>query len=674
MLTILGSKIGGRGLQRGVRLAAIAGVCAVAVAVLADEDIPTQAEWKSAPFVSPMFGDNMVLQRGKPNVIWGWCRPGDSVRVEITGQTNQTEAAPDGRWQLRIEPPSVGGPYTLTIAGSRTVTFTNILVGDVWLCGGQSNMELPLSRTRNGEEEIKAANHPNIRLFTVASQPLYSPAMTVRGSWKVCSPKTITDDGGFSAVGYYYALKLQSELGVPIGLIKDCIGGTPAESWTSIEALRTLKDFDAALTEVDRLKNNGAKLYGNYIMPWYDEFDVGQKGATWAAPALDDADWAAVTIPGGFKELGVADVSSVCYFRKTFVLPDPIPTGKATIYLGVIEKMDTAYINGRLVGASAWVENPRAYPVSQGILKSGTNVVTLRVFKVKPDGGFLSKPDELRLTVGETVIPLAGEWKGKLSVDARPPHPMPLGFENWPVMPAVLYNGMIAPVAPLSIAGAIWYQGEANTGRASQYRRLLPAMIADWRRAFGQGDFPFYIVSLAAYTQHKETPGDDWWAELRESQDLVARTVPNAALAVTIDVGDANDIHPKEKKAVGERLALCALAQHYGKKVVASGPTFTSVEELPGALKLHFRNADGGLVVKGDRLGEFSVAGADGHWVWAEARIEGDAVIVSSPIVPQPKAARYAWQANPTATLFNGAGLPAIPFRTDTAPGPTASR
>jgi sialate O-acetylesterase len=381
-----------------------------------------------------------------------------------------------------------------------------------------------------------------------------------------------------------------------------------------------------------------------------------------------------VTIPGGFKELGVADVPSVCYFRKTVVLPDPVPAGKATIYLGVIEKMDTAYINGSSVGASAWVENPRVYPIPQGVLKSGTNVVTLRVFKVKSDGGFQSKPDELRLVVGDSTIPLAGEWKGKLSVDVRPPHPLPLGFENWPVMPSVLYNGMIAPVAPLSIAGAIWYQGEANASRALQYRSLLPAMIADWRRAFGQGDFPFYIVSLAAYMKHKETPGDDWWAELRESQDFAARTVPNSALAVTIDVGDANDIHPKEKKVVGERLALCALAQHYGKKVVASGPTFASVDELPGALKLHFRNADGGLNVKGDKLGEFSVAGADRRWYWAEARIEGDSVIVSSPQVPNPKAARYAWQANPTATLFNGAGLPAVPFRTDTGPGPTASR
>jgi len=298
--------------------------------------------------------------------------------------------------------------------------------------------------------------------------------------------------------------------------------------------------------------------------------------------------------------------------------------------------------------------------------------VTVRVFKTKPNGGFQSKPEQLKLVLGDqTEIRLAGEWKGKLSVDARPPHPLPLGFENWPTMPAVLHNGMIAPVAPLAISGAIWYQGEANAGRAAQYHTLLPAMIADWRKTFGQGDFPFYIVSLAAFMQHRNQPGDDAWAELREAQAFAARTVPNSGLAVTIDVGDANDIHPKDKKEVGERLALWALANHYGRKVVTSGPFFASLEKIPGALRLHFANTDGGLVVKGDKLAEFAVAGEDHKWFWAEAKIEGDTVIVSSPQVPDPMAARYAWQSNPVATLFNGAGLPAVPFRTD---GPDETR
>jgi sialate O-acetylesterase len=307
--------------------------------------------------------------------------------------------------------------------------------------------------------------------------------------------------------------------------------------------------------------------------------------------------------------------------------------------------------------------------VAYDILKPGRNIVTVRVLKTKPDGGFMSKPDALRLVLGDgRVIPMAGEWKGALSVDARPPHPLPMGFENWPVMPSVLYQGMIQPVAPLAITGAIWYQGEANTGHAYQYRKLLPAMIGDWRRTFDQGDFPFYIVSLPKFMQHRDVPGDDSWAELRESQALAAHVVKNSALAVTIDTGEADNIHPKDKLVVGERLAYCALAQHYGEKVTYQGPTFKSVERLPGALKINFDHTDGGLVVKGDMLAEFSVAGKDHQWHWADAKVDGDSVIVSSKDVADPEAVRYAWQSNPEATLFNGAGLPATPFRTDNWP------
>jgi sialate O-acetylesterase len=294
------------------------------------------------------------------------------------------------------------------------------------------------------------------------------------------------------------------------------------------------------------------------------------------------------------------------------------------------------------------------------------------VFKIKPQGGFLAKPDELKLVLGDkTVIPLAGEWKGALSVDARPPHPMPLTFENYPTMPEVLYEGMIEPVVPLAIKGVIWYQGEANFERAYQYRTLLPMMIGDWRKLFGQGDFPFYIVSLPAFMHHRDEPGDDAWAELREAQALTAQHVKNSGLAVTVDTGDPDNIHPKDKKIVGERLALCALAKEYGEKIPYAGPTFAGMEHLPGALKLHFIHTDGGLVAKGGAPGEFSIAGADHKWHWADAKIEDNSIVVSSPGVPQPEAARYAWQANPGATLYNGAGLPAVPFRTDNWPGVT---
>jgi sialate O-acetylesterase len=450
----------------------------------------------SLPFVSPLFSDNMVLRRGKPNAIWGWATPGQEVRVQLAGRTAKTVAGSDERWQVQIQPPAPGGPYTIIIDGPQHRELHEVLVGDVWLCGGQSNMELPLSRTRNGAEVIKSAHNPEIRLFKVAPHPSYTPSAVPQGQWKICSPETVVEDGGFSAVAYFFALKLQEHIRMPIGLVEDSLGGTPAEAWTSAESLRPLKDFDSQLAELERLKARGGPQYGNYIMHWYDEYDLGLKSNTWAAVDLDDSNWKTVHLPGGFQELGVADVPSVCWFRKEITLPDPLPNASATLRLGVVDKMDTAYINGHWVGASAWVENPRVYTVKPGTLAAGKNLVTVRVFKAKPKGGFMSKPDDLRLALGDNVIPLAGEWKGAVSVDASPPHPMPMGFENWPVIPSVLYQGMLEPLAPLAISGAIWYQGEANAERAYQYRTLLPVMIRDWRKLFAQGDFPFYIVSL----------------------------------------------------------------------------------------------------------------------------------------------------------------------------------
>src|SRR5271157_629721 len=619
----------------------------------------------SLPFVSPMFSDNMVMQRGKLNAIWGWSTPGQEVRVQVGGAIAKTVTGSDGRWQVRVQPPVSGGPYTIIIDGPQHWELHEVLVGDVWLCGGQSNMELPLSRTRNGDQVIKSAYHPEIRLYKVAARASYSSSAVPEGQWKICSPETINSDGGFSALAYFYARRLQEHIHVPIGLVEDCMGGTPAEAWTSAEALRELKDFDGQLAELERLKASVGPQYGNYIMHWYDEYDIGLKSNTWAAVDLDDSNWKAVHLPGGFQELGVADVPSVCWFRKEITLPDPLPIGPATIQLGVVEKMDTTYINGHWVGASAWVENPRVYRLKQGVFAPGKNLVAIRVFKLKPNGGFMSKPDGLRLVLGDAVVPLAGEWKAALSVDASPPHPMPMGFENWPVIPSVLYQGMLKPVAPLAISGAIWYQGEANADRAYQYRKLLPVMIGDWRKLFGQGEFPFYIVSLPAFMHHQDQQAESSWAELREAQAITAQTVANCALAVAIDTGDPDNIHPADKKIVGDRLAFCALATQYRERIPYQGPTFKSLEHLPGALRLRFEHTDGGLVAKNGKAEEFSIAGNDHVWHWADAGLEGDSIVVSSPQVPNPEAARYAWQSYPAATLYNGANLPAVPFRTD---------
>ena len=624
------------------------------------------------PLVSPIFGDNMVLQRGKANTIWGWTDPGEKVRVNVGDKTATATAGSDRRWQAKIQPLPAGGPYTVKITrGSESVELHNVLVGDVWLCGGQSNMGVTLRSARNGEEEVKATQYSEIRYFTVVAHPAYHHTDLVEGSWKVVSPETANS---ISAVAYYFARKVQNEIHVPIGLVIDCLGGTPAEAWTSAAALRPLHDFDIPLAELERLAAEGAPEYGNYVMHWYDEYDMGAK-AQWAAPEFDDSSWKIVDLPGGFPELGVMNNPAIAWFRKEIALPDPVPSGRAALFLGSIERMDTAYINGTEVGASAWVENPRVYFIRDGVLKPGRNVIAVRVLKTKLQGGFLAKPEELRLVLGDkTSIPLAGKWKGQLSLDAASPHPLPLRYENWPVMPSVLYEGMLAPIASLSITGAIWYQGEQNSERGFQYRKILPVMIADWRKLFEQGDFPFYIVSLPAFGHRSQTPIDDTWAETRESQALTAARVPNSCLAVTIDTGDPDNIHPKDKLPVGERLALCALANEYGQHVVYSGPTLDSVKRDHGAIRLRFEHTDGGLVTKGAKLEEFEIAGEDRKWYWADAFIEDNTVVVSSPSVPNPKEVRYAWQSNPRATLFNRAGLPAAPFRTDSWPGITQSQ
>lgn len=617
------------------------------------------------PFLSPVFGNHMVLQRGKPNTIWGWTKPGSEVRLQIGEHQAKAIAAIDGRWQVEIIPPSAGGPYVLKIDGPQHVELADILVGDVWLCSGQSNMAFGLTGSRNGEELAKTANIPNIRLFRVAQKAAYNTAAVPQGSWQICTPEAFTTSGGFSAVAFYFGRKVHAETGVPIGLIQAAVGGSPAESWISPDALRTLPDFMPALAEIDRFKARGGEEYGNYISHWYDEFDRGQREG-WGNEQYDDSAWKHTTLKSGFADLGVPVDPAVCWFRREVVLPDPLPAGTAKVFFGVVEKMDTVFINGRWTGASSWVENPRNYSISAGALRPGRNQIAIRVFKTKSAGGFQTPTDELKIVLGDnSTIPLEGDWHGAVSVNARPPHPLPLGYENYPTMPSVLFQGMIRPLAPLALTGALWYQGEANQFKPQQYRTLLTTLITDWRALFAQGDFPFYIVSLPAFTPRRSEPGTDGWTQIREAQSLTAQTVPNTSLVVTVDTGDANDIHPKDKQPVGERLALVALKNSYHRDVVSSGPTFTGLETLPAALRIRFAHTDGGLVVKGEKLGEFSVAGADHVWHWAEARLEGDTVVVSSPQVPSPVAVRYAWQANPLATLYNGAGLPATPFRSD---------
>jgi len=632
---------------------------------------PIAKEVAKQPFISTIFGDNMVLQRDKVNTIWGWSEPGDKVTVQIGDKTATATAGMDKKWTVKIQPPAAGGPYVVKVTGKQTVELKNVMVGDVWLCSGQSNMEFMMRQVKDADQELKSANYPDMRFFVVGQHSGYHKVDVPSGNWQVVTPETTPR---LSAVAYFFGRKLEQELHVPIGLVVDAVGGTPAETWMSVAALHQLKDFEPPLAELKKLADEGAPEYGNYVNHWYDQYDIGEK-EKWQTPTLDDSNWKTVTLTSGFKDLGVPDTPAVAYFRKEITAPATIPDGRNMVRLGVVEKMDTVWVNGQMVGGSSWVENPRNYFLRPGVLKPGKNQITIRVLKTLPDGGFTAKPEDLKIQLADnTVIPLSGEWKGKVSVDARPPQPLPISYQNWPVIPSVLYEGMVAPLAPLAITGAIWYQGAANSTRAYEYRKVMPALIADWRRTFGQDDFPFYIVSLPAYKPRSDVPVEDEWAETREAQAITVANVPNTCLAVTIDTGEADNIHPKDKAPVGDRLARCALARQYGKNVVYQGPTVDKVEKESAAIRLHFAHADGGLVVKGDKLGQFQIAGADHKWMWADAHISGDYIIVSTSLVQNPVAVRYAWQSNPMATLFNGAGLPAAPFRTDDWKGVTEDR
>ena len=618
------------------------------------------------PFLAPLFGEHMMLQRGRPDPVWGWAKPGTKIKVVLAGNESAAVTGSDGRWQAEIAPPAAGGPYTLTVdGGPERLEFKDVLVGDLWLCSGQSNMEFGLAGSRDGAEAVKNATHEGIRLFRVPQKSAYAPGAPPGGAWRRCEPAAFEGFGGFSAVAYFFARKVHAETGVPIGLIEAAVGGSPAESFMSPEALRPFPEFAPGLAEIVRLRERGAPVYGNYVMHWYDEYDRGVSGR-WSEEKVDDQAWTPVSLHDAFAKLGVPATPVVVWLRREIELPAQLPPGSAKLLLGVVEKMDTVWINGHQVGASAWVENPRAYLIHAGTLRPGRNQITIRVLKTAPDGGFRSPADALRLALGDgTAIPLEDGWRATLGLDARPPHPLPLGYENWPTMPTVLYQGMLRPLAPMALTGALWYQGEANATRAAQYRTLLPAMIADWRALFRQPDLPFYIAGLPAFMKRHEQPGAPGWAELREAQMLTARSVPHTGVAITVDTGDADNIHPIDKLPVGERLALLALREVYGKDVVSQGPVFERAENLPNALRLHFTHTEGGLVAKGDQLGEFSLAGADHVWHWAHAKLDGDTIIVSAAAVPAPVAVRYAWQSNPLTSLFNGAGLPAAPFRTD---------
>lgn len=623
---------------------------------------------ESAPSVHPLFSDHMVLQRGKQVPVWGTASPGASVTVEFAGSKKTVTAEANGTWLAKIGPFKASSTgRKLRVSGAGDHTFKDILVGDVWICSGQSNMEWPVAASNDAQQEIAAASHSGVRLFTVPKRISLTPQQTVDGQWSVCTPDSIP---GFSAVGYFFGRELNRELNIPIGLIHTSWGGTVAEAWTSAEALANMTDFEAPLQQL--AANATAVADGSFdleerVNAWWQENAGGSK---LAAADVRHSDWKTMQLPQNWEDanVGLDGFDGIVWFRTEFELPASWQGKDVVLNLGEIDDADTTWVNGHEVGSTNGWNQKRNYKIDAKHLKTGRNVIAIRVFDGNGGGGIYGKDTKLAVTQSDDksqAIELATAWHFQVGPKLADLPPFPQSFTNNPNNVTVLYNGMLAPLKPFGITGAIWYQGESNAGRAEQYRELLPTMIADWRDRFEQGDFPFLIVQLANFMQAQTTPVQSGWAELREAQQMTADRDPQTGIAITTDIGEALDIHPRNKQDVGKRLALQALEIQYKKNVAASGPTVKDMGILGDSLFIEFNNVGDGLVAHGEKLKGFAIAEATGEFVWADAEIRGNTVLLWNEDLAEPIRVRYNWANNPVGNLFNKNGLPAAPFRTD---------
>jgi sialate O-acetylesterase len=635
--------------------------------------------------IASIFQDQMVLQRGKPIPVWGSAAPGVRVAVSLkgTGASAEAVASADGRWMARLPAQAAGGPFDLAVrGGGAEVLLADVWVGEVWIASGQSNMQMVVSSCGNAAAEIAAADYPGIRMLTVSRVALVTRQEQLGGgAWQVCSPGTV---GGFSAAAYFFARELHQRLGVAIGMIDSSWGGTVAEAWTSREGLQgdpTLKHYIENLDRFLGPDGQGEREAAEQARKAWDSTvpsDPGNLGVekTWHAPGFDDAGWKAMRLPTSWQIAGL-DFSGVLWFRRVLDIPAAWAGQDLDLHIGACDKRDFTYFNGEFLGSlgmedrpDAWCF-PRVYTVPGRLVKAGRNVVAVRVFSNIYQGGMIGPASDMWASpVGAPVqsrLPLTGDWRygvernfGKVNT-APPVQSYGDGNAN---TPSVLFNGMIAPLVPYAIRGFIWYQGESNAGRPGEYRTLFPAMIRDWRREWGCPELSFYFVQLANFMGVKDMPGESDWATLREAQRFTLDVVPETGMAVSIDIGDAIDIHPRNKQDVGRRLADCALAKDYGfADHAGSSPLPVAAWRDADRVMIRFRYAASGLRTRGEAVSGFALAGADRVFHWAGAVIEGtDKVALACQAVPQPRWVRYAWADNPVCDLYGGTGLPASPF------------
>ena len=624
----------------------------------------------------PLFTDNMVLQQKQDIPIWGTAEPGGEVVVTFNEQQKKATVNDDGNWNVSLSPVPAGGPYELVISGVETRAIKNVMVGEVWICSGQSNMEMAVEaawgKVDNSSEEVANANYPNVRLFTVEKQMANTEQDVFKSEgWKECSSETIP---GFSAVAYFFGRHLHNNLNVPIGLIQTAWGGTIVEAWTSGATLKRIPEFTEKVKyiESDETTDEEKKVAAKKKKAeWPDKIEQvlinkGTQNHGYQNSDYKTDDWRTMKLPTIWEDAAL-NIDGVIWFSKVINVPKSWKGEDLTLSLGKINDYDITWFNGKRVGRGIDVLESRNYKIPSSLVNVGQNRIVVQVLDIGNVGGLYGPAKEMKLKSKNSSISLVGNWKFKID-------PIKIVKKDLPEKqdqnsgvnrPTVLYNAMINPLLPYGIKGAIWYQGESNAGRAYQYRNLFSTLIKDWRNVWGQGDFPFIFVQLANFMKIKPQPSEDSWAELREAQTM-ALVLPNTGMAVTIDIGDAKDIHPTNKQDVGKRLALNALAKVYEKNIAYSGPMYNSMEVEGNKIRLKFTNTNDGLKIKGSKkLNGFAIAGADKKFVWAKAKLVGDEVIVSSYKIKNPVAVRYAWAANPVCNLYNGADLPASPFRTD---------
>ncbi len=617
-----------------------------------------------------LIRDSMVVQRDTELKIWGRTGAGEQVNVKFMGKNYNSKTGSDGKWSIWLPPMKAGGPYTMEITASNKIVINNILVGDVWICAGQSNMVhyMDLHKERYAEE-IARANYPEIRQFLIPTGTnLIGPADDLKpGYWKSANPEDVKR---FSVVAYFFALKIYEKYHIPIGLINASVGGTPIEAWTSEKGL---KEFTEILNTIQKNKDtayvnsiNRAAMADLRERNRGKKKDKGLTGAvTWYDTTYTPKNWHNINIPGYWEDQGIKDLDGVVWYRKEIEIPASMTNVPAKIALGRIVDADYLYINGILVGNTTYQYPQRRYTVPPGILKPGKNVFVIRVINHSGKRGFVPDKPYYLSAAGQT-IDLKGYWQYKVGEVFCNDRNITLGIsvQN---QPTALFNAMIAPITNYAIKGIIWYQGESNAGRPEEYKKLLPALIRDWRHHWAQGDVPFLYVQLPNYMDVSYLPEESNWALLREAQSE-ALDSPNTGMAVTIDLGEWNDVHPGNKKPVGDRLALLARKIAYGEQdVVCSGPVYKSSRIEGNKIIITFNNVGSGLISgDGEELNHFAIAGPDKKFKWGKAIIKNNTVVVWNDDIPNPAYVRYAWADNPDfANLYNKEGLPASPFRTD---------